>query len=204
MDLKRLLKKFNAAQAIYHAHDPRRVEARLFGCDRHKMIRLPPASVKHIAGWEQKHGVRLPADLRAFYRTWSAGGAGPSYGVWSLEEAERFHGADMTRRIGQPCTVTAADLSGSRVSMTQLGGADWSERWDNNTWSPYAGTLALSDLGCGMHLLMIITGACRGRLVVCEPQLGFAPVDAGTVWEWYESWLDYIITKKHPGGNPGF
>lgn len=201
---ERLARKFDQARNIFLQSDPGNYEARLFGCDKHRMIRLPPIDRVQIADWEQKYGIELPADLKDFYTQWSSGGAGPSYGVWSLDVAERLYGAQAKYWVGQTCELKPEDFDRPLIPMTDLGGADWSDRWDSNVWSPYWGMLAVSDMGCGMHVFMIVKGPCHSRLVVCDGQLGITPVKAKTIWHWYEHWLDYVISGRHPGPYYGF
>ena len=57
-----------------------------FGADEHKYQWNPSASVEEVEDFEQKIGVRLPEEYRNFLLLAGNGGAGPYYGLFSLQK----------------------------------------------------------------------------------------------------------------------
>lgn len=69
------------------ARDPSHL---IFGANRHKYKLNPPASPKQVRRFEEKHNLLLPKEYKFFLTQIGNGGAGPYYGLYSLEEAERY------------------------------------------------------------------------------------------------------------------
>ncbi len=59
-----------------------------FGADSHKYRLNPPASEETIAAFETRFGISLPEGYRDFLLRMGNGGAGPFYGLYSLETAD--------------------------------------------------------------------------------------------------------------------
>jgi hypothetical protein len=57
-----------------------------FGAKSHQYQWNPPASVEEVEEFEQKIGVRLPEEYRDFLLLAGNGGAGPYYGLFSLQK----------------------------------------------------------------------------------------------------------------------
>jgi hypothetical protein len=61
-----------------------------FGSERHQFQltqRLPDAQ---LYAFEERHGITLPAQYRAFLRYGGGSGAGPCYGLYPLDEWNDF------------------------------------------------------------------------------------------------------------------
>lgn len=69
------------------ARDPSHL---IFGANRHKYKLNLPASLKQVRRFEEKHNLLLPEEYKFFLTQIGNGGAGPYYGLYSLEEAERY------------------------------------------------------------------------------------------------------------------
>lgn len=74
----KLRKQLEKAQAM----DPDR---KRFGAKSHQYQWNPPARREEIEQFEEKIGVSLPKEYRDFLLYAGNGGAGPYYGLWSLE-----------------------------------------------------------------------------------------------------------------------
>ena len=57
-----------------------------FGASSHKYQWNPPASLSEIEAFEQRIGTTLPEEYREFLLKAGNGGAGPYYGLFSIEE----------------------------------------------------------------------------------------------------------------------
>ena len=59
-----------------------------FGAKDHKYELAPPASLEEVEAFEQETGVWLPEGYRNFLLQAGNGGAGPFYGLFSLEQVK--------------------------------------------------------------------------------------------------------------------
>ena len=89
-----------AVQALATA-DP---QLRRFGAARHRYALRPPLGAGELAAVEQRIGAALPDELRAFAAEVGAGGAGPGYGVVTIDAAAAYAvsapaGAPWTRAL---------------------------------------------------------------------------------------------------------
>ncbi len=57
-----------------------------FGAKAHQYRWAPPADLTEVERFEREIGTRLPEDYRAFLLQAGNGGAGPFYGLFSLEQ----------------------------------------------------------------------------------------------------------------------
>lgn len=169
-----------------------------FGWEGHGMRLNPPLAEPGVAAFERMHGVELPAEYRAFITRVGDGGAGPAYGLSSLEAA-----LVRERKIDVPAAFLRTPFPHTHAfnpekdpaeqafwALMDHGGISEDEA-DRHLLHETAGTLVLCDEGCGYLHLLVVTGADRGRMWMdarCSDG-GFVPLGAGFL-DWYERWLD--------------
>jgi hypothetical protein len=125
------------------ARDP---ERQRFGAEEHNYEVGPALSDEAIAALEEAHGITLPSDYRRFLRDVGDGGAGPGYGLFSLEEA-----FEMT---------PSGCWSEPFVAATSLD-----EAWSSELLpGQHPGILQISDDGCDYCVALILTGPERGTV----------------------------------------
>lgn len=111
----------------------------------------PLLSEEAICTFEQLHGVTLPASYRDFLGTVAGGGAGPHYGLLGL--AEEVDGEEALHDLRTEC-LRAGFLATPFPHTTDWPGPG---RGGDSDYS-VAGTLALSEIGCGTFSRLVITG----------------------------------------------
>lgn len=170
--------------------------------EREHHFRLEPAlGERQVQAFEGLHGIKLPADHRAFVTRLGNGGAGPYYGLLPLDQWGKAALAYGTDEGALPRDLLSRDsplrdgLTG--VDWIELLGGDRPRRFDPRAWHPYQGTLALCHLGATHYALLVVTGSARGR--VCNVDLDmqapkFSPEKS--FLEWYEAWLDDVLHGK--------
>lgn len=79
-DLQALLKQARQTDA----------ELKQFGAKKHKYQLNPPATPAEVEAFEQQLGCTLPEAYRSFLLQAGNGGAGPFYGLLSLEEVQNW------------------------------------------------------------------------------------------------------------------
>ncbi|MFY1693356.1 SMI1/KNR4 family protein [Plantactinospora sp. WMMB782] len=166
----------------------------MFGADVHRFRIGPPLSEDAVAGFEERHGVRLPADYRGFIRTvghggpGQFGGAGPYYGLRPLEDWD----------LGLWGAPNGTMLARSFPAEPGRVYEDWlAEAAPGDEDEPYRGTLALGDQGCGFLSLLVVSGPARGRVTGnCETKEGPVFTPDQDFLSWYERWLDAVLVGE--------
>lgn len=165
---------------------------RIFGADEHRWATRPPLTTTEIESFERRHGVALPAEYREFVQSIGAGGAGPGYGLLSIDD----FGVDLEPI---PEGFLAAEFSQTETWEPEHVMEDISE-------AAYVrevqGTIRLSHGGCGYYDFLVVSGPARGEVWhdarvsdggLRRPQ---NPDGSGqSFFDWYESWLDQSLAK---------
>src|SRR5690606_37985635 len=68
-------------------HLAKRNDCRPFGIESHQWRLNPPIEECQVAEFERHHRIELPSEYRAFIARIGDGGAGPAYGMYSLNDA---------------------------------------------------------------------------------------------------------------------
>lgn len=160
----------------------------------------PPLAEAEVQAFEAEHGIRLPEDYRAFLIHAGNGGAGPIYGLYSLDECNDFAdwvGADVQADfLIRPCPLSPD------IPITP----DWRERFGDT--SPYQGSLTLGSRGCTYETQLIVSGPYAGRVIYVDADENAPPyfVREPDFLAWYERWLDELLLgydQHHFGYWPG-
>src|SRR5262245_39722269 len=169
-----------------------------FGAELHGFRRKRRLTEKQVAAFERRHAVTLPPEYRAFVTGVANGGAGPAYGLYSLEESVRQEPRGRVpddflrtpfrhRRAYNPLEDPKLASFWRRVEDGEIDD-DEAER---RQLYQAAGTLVLCHEGCGILHLLVVTGPSRGRVWVDDRynDQGLFPLGVG-FFDWYERWLD--------------
>ncbi|KAB8141201.1 hypothetical protein F8S13_20595 [Chloroflexia bacterium SDU3-3] len=148
---------------------------------------VPPLSEAEVQAFEAEHRIRLPEDYRAFLIHAGNGGAGPIYGLYSLDKYNDF--ADWVEDeipddfLARPCPLSPG--------MPQT--PDWREPFGDT--SPYQGTLTLGSRGCTFETQLIVAGPYAGRVIYVDADEHAPPyfVREPDFLAWYERWLDELM-----------
>lgn len=157
-----------------------------FGSDTHGFRMNRPISDAELAEFETRHRIRLPSDYRAFLMHAGNGGAGPYYGIFSLEKWSDFAEWVLDEVpegfLARPCPL--------------VPGRNQTEQWASrpDVFSPYQGTLSLGSQGCTYAMQLAVTGPYAGRVVYVDAD-GGPPymVHEPDFLSWYERWLDELL-----------
>ncbi|WP_278465246.1 HEAT repeat domain-containing protein [Gimesia maris] len=156
------------------------------GAETHRYQLNPPIKEQALLDFEAEHQIRLPEEFRAFLLYAGNGGAGPYYGIYPLEKWNDFSdwiGDELSPDyLSRPCPLYF------RMERTD----DWADQFDTKT--PFQGTLSIGSQGCSYEMVLIVTGACRGRVVYADAdgQTPFVTYEPDFL-TWYERWLDELL-----------
>jgi hypothetical protein len=163
----------------------------MFGASAHRFELGPPLPESEVTAFEREHGISLPDDYRAFITTighggpgrW--GGAGPFYGLHPIQDwATSLWGTPDANTLAQPFPAEPGRVY-----------SDWpSDVMSGDDHEPYAGTLTLSDQGCGYLSILVVSGPARGRVADnSDAPTGPNFTDDADFLGWYERWLDAVL-----------
>ncbi|MEM7585584.1 MAG: SMI1/KNR4 family protein [Acidobacteriota bacterium] len=120
-----------------------------------------------VEQFESEAGVLLPQDYRDYL--FEVGNPGRGIPLRKLVPLTYWHASYWIEEpkpsmVAEPCIVTPEAEQHGEHWIDRANVADWEARWDNGEWDPMFGTIALSEIGCGLFYSMIITGPFRGRV----------------------------------------
>ena len=155
----------------------------VFGASYHAFALAPTLPESEAKAFEEKHGIFLPEEYRAFLTEVGNGGAGPFYGINPLGlndngrplEGEDF--GDLQRPFPGPLPV---DTPGEEFGPEHL----------------LDGCLQIAHMGCGYYVLLVVSGPLRGSLWedIRVADGGLRPLldeQGGRLGfgDWYMAWL---------------
>lgn len=164
------------------ARDPARER---FGAPTHRYELAPRLPEAEIRGFEESHGIDLPAEYRSFVAEVGNGPAGPDHGLMPLTsprpEADEEWAVDdewqedrLPGRLAEPFPLL--DPRPGRIGAR----ADALTR----------GTLMLAEQGCGMFVRLVLNGPRTGEVWQIDPDWGgFVPISTD-FRTWYTDWLE--------------
>lgn len=185
---------------------------RIFGAQDHRYVLGDPLSDEEMGGICAANGLKLPEDYAAFLRCIGNGGAGPDYGVHSLQQSLSLRGraaGDVEfphREAWQPLfgghTWESLSRSGQLDDYMNRPVAEAEQeqyrQWEDDYFSDRhtQGTLQVSHVGCGHETLLVLNGWAAGQIWTDSrcASAGIVPT-ALSFLDWYEGWLDDSLTK---------
>jgi hypothetical protein len=164
----------------------------IFGAESHHYHLNPCLPESQIRAFEQTYAIHLPDDYRSFLKTIGNGGAGPYYGINTLERSLRDWCRDEDPHYPSKAFPLHTNL--------ELYTLDPSAEFDAYMTSAYIqGTIDICHYGCAVYFLLVVNGseygniwvddrASDGGIIALTQQLDHdTRVDFLT---WYENWID--------------
>lgn len=139
-----------------------------FGVERHRYKLRPPIKEKKLEKLEQEFGIELPGEYREFLLSIGNGGAGPSYGLYSIQGA--LTGKDPTYRY--PSSPVGEEIRQEFIRPEEHTGDYIPDE---------VGILILCQHGCANDDFLVLNGD-----------------EKGTVWEMLEWVGHLVPMLKEP------
>lgn len=178
----------------------------VFGATSHMYSINGAKTEAELQAFEQRNGIKLPEDYRMFLLKIGDGGAGPYYGLETLENS-LYVDLDYKREddqldpskpfmLSEPWNMTfEGDLSSEQKRN------EFQEAYSHNRW--VNGLLRICNYGCGVSLNLVVNGAEYGNIWVDDrgndggiyPDAYFGQKDRTQFLNWYELWLDISIKE---------
>ena len=169
-----------------------------FGAKSHQYQWNPPASVEEVEEFEQKIGVRLPEEYRNFLLLAGNGGAGPYYGLFSLQKILYWVEDNMDPKkepvlypgIEIP-QVDEDEFEDDEEEYDQMLDDVEQENDSETEGEDYLqGCIPIGSQGDSYFMYLLLSGPNEGRVVYVESELTyvFFPREQGFL-TWYKRWL---------------
>ncbi|MBV6713946.1 SMI1/KNR4 family protein [Paenibacillus chitinolyticus] len=167
----------------------------VFGASSHKYRVYEKLTAKELADWQAKNQVTLPEPYTQFLTRVGNGGAGPYYGIYSIEKATSYTDSALTTK----CVIHPGMTKEEWNHLTEplINDEDISDlEYDAARDRVLGGMLCIGTQGCEYDMYLVIEGKHRGKIVYTSdfyPDRPFFFVYEDNFLDWYERWLDEII-----------
>ncbi|MEK8129006.1 SMI1/KNR4 family protein [Paenibacillus filicis] len=168
----------------------------VFGASSHQYRVNEKLTAKELADWQAKHQVTLPEPYALFLTKVGNGGAGPYYGIYSIEKAASY--------------TDSQTLSANTVLHPGMTIEEWNhliepmirdedisdEEYEATRNKVLGGMLCMGTQGCEYDMYLVLEGKHKGKIVYTSdfhPDHPFFFVYEENFLDWYERWLDEII-----------
>lgn len=182
-------------------------QLKAFGADTHRYTLGPPLDARELADFEDRQGITLPDDFRAFVTTIGNGGAGPGHGLLPLHLAT--FAEENPQPLGAPFPHSHPwGAFRNRDGSMDGPGADLFSEEEYHALRWLAGSFYLAAEGGGVGLLLVVSGPEKGNIWVDDRQgeAGIHPYATRSrpgrmqFQPWYELWLGARIeaARRNP------
>ena len=170
------------------------------GVTKHRFQLEPPLLEVEVVAYEERWGISLPPDYRAFITSVGSSGAGPYYGLLPLAQAADHLNCDDEAMYKQVlgAIFPLSDKIYKDDWLVEVGGVNWKERrYGSENWCPYQGTMAICHQGCTYYTVLVLNGSHRGAIWNIDEALS-PPLRApySSFLDYYEDWVDRMLAKE--------
>lgn len=171
---------------------------RIFGSETHKYKFNPPADIEDVRRFEKKYNIKLPESYVTFLTLVGNGGAGPFYGLYSLEQLEHYNEYLMQDNsidtfIDKNLTI---DKWNKAVKMLYESN---NEVEDEDFWNRITkGALVIGTQGCSFDTLLMCSGSELGKIVYIDWNI-FCDNPPSLTGQTFEEWLISYFYKVARG-----
>nr|WP_231116817.1 SMI1/KNR4 family protein [Paenibacillus polymyxa] len=168
----------------------------VFGASPHQYKVNEKLTAKALADWQAHNQVTLPEPYAQFLTNIGNGGAGPYYGIYSIEKATSYteRQALLAKSVLYPA-MTKQEWNHLTEPLTSDEDIP-DEEYDDARNKVLGGMLCIGTQGCEYDMYLVLEGKHRGRIVYTSgfyPDHPFFFVYEDSFLDWYERWLDEII-----------
>ena len=178
----------------------------VFGADAHQYHLNPPVSEAEVLAFEEKYGVSLPEDYRAFVQTIGDANAQkldtmvwPYYGLYAFgTQLDDLLYKGSETYLKAPCALSPDMTQEEWEALSSpLLMDEEEEEYTQQCGKVFGGLLSLGSQGCAYYHALVLTGPYAGRVVNVNWDL-LKPVFAfeTNFLDWYERYLDEVISGQ--------
>ncbi|WP_238188252.1 SMI1/KNR4 family protein [Paenibacillus sp. L3-i20] len=169
----------------------------VFGASSHKYKVNEKLRAKELTEWQEKNQVTLPEPYTQFLTEIGNGGAGPYYGIYSIEKATSY--TDSDDALAAKCVLYPSmpkeewnHLIEPLISDEDIPDSEY----DAARNMVMSGLLCIGTQGCEYDMYLVLEGEHKGKIVYTSAFYSNHPfffVYDNNFLDWYERWLDEII-----------
>lgn len=171
---------------------------KIFGAEKHKYQLNNPASLDRINDFEVKYQIKLPKEYRFFLSQVGDGGAGPYYGIYSLQKMEEhtncyhslLHSKQNDVFIDEQLTTEKWDHL-----IEQMDESETDEEYDQLIEKVASGAIIIGTMGCSYDILLMYKGSEAGNIVYIDWNMmkgGKPHLTKMRFLEWYGTYFKEI------------
>ncbi|MEA5623693.1 SMI1/KNR4 family protein [Nostoc sp. UHCC 0251] len=196
----------------------------VFGSESHQYQFKPCLSNKDIQAFETRYNITLPSEYRNFLLEVGNGGAGPGYGLSGLSGiksedviSEKLY-QENYKILSKPFPLTEAWNDLALIVTNNTGSVTNNDDYFDDKF--IQGTLTITNYGCGIYAMLVITGEQPGKIWIDDrtndngiypASLNFCHAfhdtdpddfhpDSGqeqplSFYDWYEDWLNRSLEQ---------
>ena len=195
--LSRIQSKLNQLKANDPAH-------LLFGASKHRYSPGHTITEAEIQKFEARYAIALPPGYRLFLLELGNGGAGPYYGLETLQDSVY---ADLDYKRDGEFIDPSKEFpfaAAWNIDFSDKDEAEYNRLQDEYHDGKYSnGILRLSNFGCGVSINLVVNGKEYGNIWVDDrgneggiyPDVQFATSARIDFLTWYETWLDRSLLE---------
>lgn len=181
---------------------------KVFGAGSHKYEINAPTSILEIDAFEQHYGIQLPESFRCFVlnignggRSYLNSGAGPFFGIYPFgENLDDLIHKNVEQHLKKECTLHPHITESQWDDLTDPFYEDdiSDENHEELNGALYGGILPLGSQGCSFIHALVLNGPYKGMVVNLDRGELSPPKfsEDKNFLDWYERWLDEIISGK--------
>lgn len=184
----------------------------IFGSAIHKYQLNPCISNDQISVFETEHNIKLPIDYKTFISEFSNGGAGPAYGLFSLESgynivkhgkffrgyeyslSREFRHSEKYNPLEKYLDMSPYDVDIDKYEEEIINGPLGKEYFNGKQLD---GSILCCDFGCGSWGVIVLNGQESGNIWGAArnyEESGIYPLNI-TIFDFFESWVDRSLSK---------
>ena len=138
----------------------------IFGSEKHKYKFNPVASMERVRSFEEKYNIKLPEAYVSFFTQVGNGGAGPEYGLYSLEHIEQYESEYLLQDDSDEIFIDKnLTLEKWNSTVRKLDEIDDDETYDSMMRRIMKGAVVIGTRGCTYDNLLMCSGSQAGKIV---------------------------------------
>ena len=185
----------------------------VFGADSHRYRLDSPINIEEVEIFEKKYNISLPEGYKVFLTHIGNGGneytsvtgnsgAGPDYGIFKLGHKHHFIANPASGYLEKEPFFNSKTTKEDWEAISENMPEDISDdEYDKIFDKVYTGIFTIGFSGCCGFIGIMLSGEDTGRVVHIYDEIEYCPQYAkeSNFLDWYENWLDSIITGQRIG-----